>query len=104
MIFNQIIGLLLPSIVGLRVCDSIYGEETSFTKKLEKYLMLVLFTNLISYIFVVYVLKTKGFEFTNQFTIKYILFSSFIAFVLPVISRFWHDKIKFNVVVNKNEK
>lgn len=101
---NHIIGLLLPSIIGVHVCNQIYGDEANITKKIERYILLVLFTNLISYIFVVYVLKIAGFEFTNQFTIKYLLLSSFFAAILPIISSFWHDKLKLNVVVKKNEK
>ncbi len=104
MIFNQIIGMLLPGFLGLKVYDNIDGEEKSILKRIERYFLLVLFTNLITFSFMVFVRNVKGFEFTNQFTIKYILLSLVIAFILPIVNKFWQDKFKVNVVVKKNEK
>ncbi len=104
MVVNQIIGIMLPSIAGMHMYREIYGESKSIFKKIEIYLLLVLFTNLFSYSFVVYVQKNKGFEFTNQFTIKYIILSLFFSIILPIITKFWQDRIKLNVVVKKNEK
>ena len=104
MILNQLIAILLPNIIGYRQCNNIFNIEKTFSKRLEIFFMVVLFTNLITYSFVVFVLRTKGFEFTNQFTIKYILLSSVISYILPIVCKFWQSKFKINIVVKNNEQ
>lgn len=104
MIINQIIAVFMPSILGLRLCDTLFKIEKNRLKRLETYIILVIFTNLVAYSFMVFVLKTKGFEFTNQFTVKYIILTSVISYILPIVNKFWQSKFRLNIVVKNNEK
>lgn len=100
---NQLIGLLLPSIIGLKVYDKLYGEEKDVLRRIERYLINVLYVNLISYIIVVYIFKVPYFIFTNQFTIKYMILSLIILLILPRIEKKIKGNLEVKVRVEKNE-
>lgn len=101
---NQLIGLLLPSIVSLRTYDKIYGEEKCIRTRLERYLKSVLFVNLLSYIITIYIFRVPNFIFTNQFTTKYVILSIAIAIIFPLAEKILKDNIKVGIKVEKNEK
>lgn len=101
---NQLIGLLLPSIISLKTYDKIYGEEKCLRVRIERYLKSILFVNLLSYIITIYVFRTPNFIFTNQFTTKYLILSIAIAVVLPLIDKIIKDNIKVGIKVEQNEE
>lgn len=101
---NQLIGLLLPSIVSLKVYDRIYGEEKRISKRVEKYLKSVLFVNLLSYIITIYIFRIQNFIFTNQFTTKYLILAIAISILFPIIEKIVTDNIKIGIKVEKNEE
>lgn len=101
---NQLIGLLLPSMISLKTYDKINGEQRNLRTRIETYLRSVLFVNLISYIITAYVFRTPNFVFTNQFTIKYVILAVVIAAVFPLIEKIIRDNIKIGIKVEKNEE
>lgn len=100
---NQLIGLLLPSVIGVKTYDKLYGTETSKRKIIERYLKCVLFINLISYIVTIYIFKKPEFTFTNQFTVKYIILSVVIAVIFPIVELFIHENLDIEIRVEKDE-
>ena len=100
---NQLIALLLPSIVSLKVYDRIYGEEKIVIKRIEKYLKSVLFVNLFSYIITIYIFRVQYFVFDNPFTKKYIILAIAMAIIFPIIEKIINDNIKIGIKVEKNE-
>ena len=99
---NQLIGLLLPSIISLKTYDKIYGEEKNLRKRIEIYLKSVLFV--FSYIITAYIFRTPNFLFTNQFTIKYVILSVAIASIFPFIEKIIKDNVKIGIKVENNEE
>ena len=100
---NQIIGLFLPSVIGNIKCSSSFGEAKDKRNYIERYLVLVLFTNILSYTASIWLFKQPGFEFTNQFTVKYLILSTIISYLLPIVCKFLKTNFNINVVVKKNE-
>ncbi len=92
---NQLIGLLLPGIISLKMHDKIFGEVKNLRDRIELYFSYVLFINLLSYIIVVYIFKIPLFIFTNQFTIKYIVLALVFAVVIPLVKKI----IKYNIEI-----
>ncbi len=101
---NQIVGLFLPSIIGTVKCKKLFGTAANTSTYIERYFVLVLLTNLISYAVSIWIFKQPGFEFTNQFTFKYIMLSSVVAYLLPIIGKLICSNFNINLVVKKNEK
>jgi len=101
---NQILGILFPSLVSLKVYDKIEKKEKSIGARIEKYLRSVLFVNLLSYIITIYIMRVPNFIFTNQFTTKYIIMSVVIATLFPVIEKIIKDNLKVEIKVEENEK
>ncbi len=101
---NQIIGIFIPSIIGNRKYISIFGNTDNKINYVERYLIIALFTNMIAYAISIWVFNEPGFEFTNQFTVKYVILSVIISYMLPVIYEFIKSNFNLNIVVKKNEK
>lgn len=104
MIINQLMALLLPSIVAIKVYEMIEGEENRGQKIIKKYMKALLVVNLISYAIVIFVIGTKDFTFTNQFTIKYMVLSIIVAIVYPIIEKFIRNNIEVEVGVEKQNE
>ena len=101
---NQLMGILLPSLICVKQMEKIYGEERKLKKILERYFKCVLFVNLIAYIVLVYIFKQPNIVFTYQFTIKYLLLSLVIAYTLPIIWKVVQDNVKIEIKAEKNGK
>lgn len=101
MIINQLMAVLLPGIVTLKVYEKLEGEENRIQKIVKKYMKALLIINLLSYLIVVYVFKINDFIFTNQFTIKYIILSIIIAVVYPIIEKLIRTNIGIGIEVEK---
>lgn len=101
---NELIALLLPSLICVKQLEKIYGEEQKLKRIIERYLKSVLFVNLVSYLIVIFVFKQTEFIFTNQFTVIYIILSIVIAYILPIIKKVFQDNFNVEIKVEKNEK
>ena len=101
---NEIIALLLPSLIGVKKYENLKGQELEQRSFIEKYLEYVLFVNLFSYAITMYIFKPIDIIFTASFTIKYIILSTIIAYVLPIIEKFMNKNLDISIKVGKNEK
>lgn len=96
MIINQIIAIFLPTIISMKILK-IEREKNIF-----KYLELVLIVNFLIYCILVFVLKQVYFEFTNQFTIKYILVSIIMNVLISIIELAMKKNVSFSIETEKN--
>lgn len=101
---NQIIAILLPSIIALKMNGRLYKNEESLPKKIERYLTYVLFINLIAFIITIYIFKQENIVFTYVFTVKYTILSLVISVIFPIIEKIVKDNIDIGVMVEKDEK
>ena len=101
---NQILGILLPSIVCVKQIEKTYGEAKTTKKIIERYLESILFVNLIAYMITIFIFKKPFFIFTNLFTVKYIVLSIIISYILPIIWKVIKDWVEIDLKVEKNEK
>lgn len=99
---NQLIGLLLPGIISLKMNDRFLGKTENLRERIEMYFCYVLFINLFSYIVTVYIFKTPLFIFTNQFTIKYIILSLVFAIIIPLVRKIFKNNVEIRM--EKNEE
>lgn len=103
MTINQIMALLLPSIISLEINEKIENEEKDTRKLIKKYLKSLYIVNIIAYIIIIYIAKQPQFIFTNQFTVKYVLLAGIIAILYPIMEHIIKNNIGIEVEV-KDEK
>lgn len=101
---NQLMALLLPSIIGVKQNEKINGEIKGKRRIIEAYLKSILFANLICYLITIYVFKQPYIVFTYQFTVKYILLALLVSYIFPIIEKFLKDNISIEIKVEKNEE
>lgn len=101
---NQLIGLLLPSVIALKMNKKLTKKEESLPKQIERYLIYVLFINLIAFIITIYIFRQSDIVFTYVFTVKYIILSLVISIVLPIIEKIIKENIDIGVIVEKDEE
>lgn len=105
MFINQLMALLLPGVITLKIYEKLEGEEIRTQKIIKKYLKAIFIINLFMYLIVIYIIRKPEFIFTNQFTVKYIILATIIAIIYPVIEKFVRENINIEVKVEpKNEK
>lgn len=103
MIINQLIALILPSFIGVKAYDKVFGEEQGKKKNIIKFAKCMLLTNLIMYAIVIYIFRKPEFIFTNQFTVKYLILSLVIVHIILVIEKLIKDNIDIQIKVEKDE-
>lgn len=101
---NQLMALLLPSIVALKMQRKISKTEETIKKQVERYLTYILIINLIIYVVAIYLFRNKELVFTTVFTIKYIVLALIVAVILPIIEKIICDNLDIGVKVEKDEK
>ncbi len=70
---------------------------------IERYLKSVLFTNLITYILIIYIFRKPEFEFTNKLTVKYIILALIVSYLFPIIAQLVRENFSIEIKVEKNE-
>ena len=100
---NQLIAILLPSLIGVKQCEKVFGEEHNRRRMIERYLKCVLYTNLATYIAIIYIFRNHDFVFMNEFTVQYILLALIITYVLPIIKKTLNENVSIKIKVEKNE-
>jgi len=101
---NQIIAMLLPSVIGLKMYNKINKREEIVRKQVERYLIYVLFVNLILYLVIIFIFNQSEIVFTAMFTVKYIILSLVVAIVFSIIEKIIKDNIDIGVKVEKYEE
>lgn len=104
-IFNEIMALIMPSIIGVFLYSKISKKSM---KNFELIGVLVLFTfviNNLCYAIMVYLSETTTLLFTITFTLKYSLLALLIAIIISFIYRFIELNIEISLrVESKHEK
>lgn len=101
---NQLMALLLPSIIALKMQRKVSKIEETVKKQVERYLTYVLIINLIIYIVAIYLFRNQELVFTTIFTIKYMVLAIVVAIVLPIIEQVICENLDIGVKVEKDEK
>ena len=104
MVINQLIALLLPGVVTLKMYEKLEGEENRVQKLIKKYLKAILVINIFMYLIVIYIMKIPQFIFTNQFTVKYILLAIVVGTTYPLIEKLIRSNIGIEVGVEKQHE
>ena len=101
---NQLIGLLLPSIIALKMHNKLEEKEENLKKQIERYLIYVMIVNTISYIITIYIFKQPNIVFTYLFTVKYVILALVVSIIIPVIEKFILTNMEVEIKVEKNEE
>ncbi len=101
---NQFLGILLPAVFGMHVYEKITKKEIKFKEWIKKYLIFILFVNIVNYTIVIYIAKQEGFIFTNQFTLKYLILGIFVSIIISFIIAFVEKNMEVNIRIDKDEK
>ena len=104
MVINQLMALLLPGVVTLKMYEKLEGEENRVQKLIKKYLKAILVINIFMYLIVIYIMKIPQFIFTNQFTVKYILLDIVVGTTYPLIEKLIRSNIGIEVGVEKQHE
>lgn len=98
---NQILALLFPAAYG----TLIYAKNTKSEMKevVLTYMINVTLTNAICYLFMYHMYNIKSFNFTNVFTLKYILASTIISIIFGIILTIVDKSLSLKVDVTKPE-
>lgn len=70
MIINQLMALLLPSVVTIKVYENLEGEENRVQKIIKKYLKSLLIVNILEYAIIIYIVRTKSIYFYQSIYTK----------------------------------
>ena len=103
MLFNEIMGLILPSLIALLLYSKVSKRPLSF---LEAVCMLALFTfvtNCIRYLVAICVFHLQSLVFTLFFTPKYSLMATCIAILTAMIYRLIELNVEVRVKVESKD-
>lgn len=99
---NQVLALLFPAAYG----TLIYAKNTKSEMKevVLTYMINVTLTNAIIYLFMYHMYNIKKFNFTNLFTLKYILASSIISIIFGLILTLIEESLALKVEVKDKKE
>lgn len=100
---NQVLSMLFPSSLGTIIYQKNSAKE-NFGQTFIGYMINTLLTNTITILFYYYICDINKFNFTNIFTLKYILISSIISIIIGLIMTVINKFLNLKVEVTKNEK
>ncbi|MBB6454519.1 membrane protein YdbS with pleckstrin-like domain [Salirhabdus euzebyi] len=104
MTFNEIMALIMPSIIALLFYSKVNKKNMSMFEIVSNLVLFMLITNSICYAILIY-LQTSPIIFSISFTLKYSVMATFIAVVVAILYRFIELNIKINIKVESiNEK
>ena len=101
---NQFIALFLPAVLATCTYEKLMKKEIKIRNWITKYLIFVLFINIINYIVSIYIFKKPFFIFTNLFTLKYLLLAIVIGIALSYIVCLIEKNMDISLKVDNNEK
>ncbi|MBS4213129.1 hypothetical protein [Neobacillus rhizophilus] len=106
MTFNEVMALIMPSIIALLFYSKVTLKKVTFFDGLCNTVLFILITNCICYAFLIYLKKTVSFIYTDSFTLKYSIMATFIAIVIAIIYRFLelNFSIGLRVVTSRDEE
>ena len=101
---NQLLGILMPAVFTTYFYEKIKKKEMNLKGWIIKYLIFVLFTNMLSYAITIYCFKKVDFIFTNLFTLKYLALGVVLGLILSVVVCFIEKNFDIEVRTEDNEK
>ena len=98
MILNQIMAVLLPSIIDVKT------KQKRVIEIILNYIKALLIVNFVAYIIIIYITKNSGFVFTNEFTVQYMIIAIIVAVIYPIIGKAIQDNIEIKIEVEKKNE
>ncbi len=104
MTFNEVMGLIFPSLIALLLYIKLQKKNISTPEIIFFSALLLLVTNIVCYIIMIYLVKTPSFEFTPLFTIKYSLMATVVAFFVAIAIRFIELNLNIKLRVESSDE
>ena len=101
---NQLLGILMPAVFTTYFYEKVRKKEMNLKVWIIKYLIFVLFTNILNYAIVIFCFKKENFIFTNLFTLKYLILGVVLGVILSVMVCFIEKNFDICVRTENNEK
>jgi hypothetical protein len=102
--FNEVMALIMPSIIALLCYSKIIRIKITFLDGICYLALFMLITNLICYAILIYLNKTLIFFFSNMFTLKYSLLATVVALIIVLGYRFLELNISINLRVESKDE
>lgn len=99
--FNEIMSLVMPSLVALLFYSKLSGKSLSLFEAVTHFALFSLITNCVMYGILIYFLKTDSFIYTSLFTFKYTLMALVISLLLVLSYRFIELNVKLKLQVER---
>ncbi len=105
MTFNEVMALIMPSIVALLFYSKIIKRNITWFEAISTFALFMFITNVICYGILTIILNTTSLLFTITFTMKYSILAIVIAVLVAILYRFIELNININLKVESaNEK
>lgn len=105
MSFNEIMALIMPSIIALLLFSKVIKRKITLIEGIGYMALFMLMTNSVCYAILIYLNRTITFVFTNSFTLKYSLLATCLAIIIALGYRFLELNLSINLKVEtKDEK
>ncbi|MCM3763495.1 hypothetical protein [Neobacillus niacini] len=99
MTFNEVMALIMPSVIALLLYSKVVPENTHFFNGLGFLALCMMITNSICYAVLIYFKKTLLFIFTPAFTLKYSVLATGVAIIVAFVYRFFELNLSINLKV-----
>ena len=100
---NEIIAVLLPSFLALKIFTHINKEKMKIVDLVIYYFIFVFLINLVVHVISVYIMGKESARFNDEYTVNYLLISAVAAVVIPFLASLVSKRISINIS-SKNEK
>ncbi|SEU09444.1 hypothetical protein SAMN05421676_12014 [Salinibacillus kushneri] len=105
MTFNEVMALIMPSVIGLLFYSKIIQRSITWFEVLSNLALLIVITNSICYGLLIFIFNRTTLLFSILFTMKYSILATLISVVIAFIYRFIELNVKIKVKVeSQNEK
>lgn len=105
MSFNEVMALVMPSIIGMFIYLKISKKDFEIFELIGTLVLFIFITNNLCYAILILINNTTTILFTTIFTLKYSLMAVVIAISISFIYRFIELNINISLrVESKNEK
>lgn len=102
MTFNEVMALIMPSIVALLFYMRIFGKKLSYFELVGNLTFFLLVTNGICYAISVFLKKTPSFDMA--FTMKYAFMATITSVLFSIVYRFIELNIILRVKVEQTDE
>ncbi|MEH7108130.1 hypothetical protein [Bacillus sp. JJ1764] len=104
MSFNEVMALIMPSIIACLFYSKVTNRALPLFEIIGKIVFFMLTTNCICYATLIFLRKTIIFEYTPTFTLKYCLTATFIALLMAILYIFIELNLKIRFKVESTDE